>query len=319
MPPKITGEVLLERWRTFITEHKTAPTESGGVGHALARLTREKLAAGHLSRSEIAELNALKRSAGEDGRSKPSAIEEYHKRFRVKMKLLGQTRCGPSRITEEEAQADVDAVLTGTTPKEKLELIAALHQDPAAGSTSIKRPASVVNAAERKTAATPAAANPGLSVPGICQTAAGSSSASAGESSAHSPRKRMRQKSPAGEGASGKLALVVKRHWLNLILDGTKTWEIRGAACSVRGLIKLAQSGSGQLMGEARVVDSISFKDLDEFKNHPEVWKSGIPPEEMHIVKYRKIFAWVLEDAKRYNVPEPYTHHQGAITWVRLG
>ena len=63
MPPKITGKALLERWRTFIAEHKATPVESGGVGHALAMLTRQKLAAGHLSRSEIAELNRLKREA----------------------------------------------------------------------------------------------------------------------------------------------------------------------------------------------------------------------------------------------------------------
>ena len=113
-------------------------------------------------------------------------------------------------------------------------------------------------------------------------------------------------------------ALVIKRRWLNLILDRKKTWEIRGTPCNVRGLIKLAESGSSQLMGEARVVGCISFKDLDEFKNHPEVWKSGIPPEEMHMVKYRNIFAWVLEDAKRYTPSRPYTHPQGAVTWVRL-
>ena len=70
-------------------------------------------------------------------------------------------------------------------------------------------------------------------------------------------------------------------------------------------------------MGEARVVGCISFKDLDEFKSHPDVGKCGISPDEMHIIKYEKIFAWVLEDAKRYDVPEPYTHPQGAITWVR--
>ena len=63
MPPKITGKALLERWRTFIAEHKATPVESGAVGHALAVLTRQKLAAGHLSRSEIAELNRLKRAS----------------------------------------------------------------------------------------------------------------------------------------------------------------------------------------------------------------------------------------------------------------
>ena len=63
MPPKITGNEILERWRTFIAEHKTTPVESGGAGHALAIFTRQKLAAGHLSKSEIAELNRLKREA----------------------------------------------------------------------------------------------------------------------------------------------------------------------------------------------------------------------------------------------------------------
>ena len=121
------------------------------------------------------------------------------------------------------------------------------------------------------------------------------------------------------KSASGKVALVIKRRWLNLILDRKKTWEIRGTPCNVRGLIKLAESGSNQLMGEAKVVDSISFKDFEEFKNHPEVYKSGIPADEMHTVKYRKIFAWVVEDAKRYKVPVPYKHHQGAVTWVKIG
>jgi hypothetical protein len=63
MPPKLTGKALLERWRTFISEHKAAPVECGGAGHALAVITRQKLTAGHLSRSEIAELNRLKGDA----------------------------------------------------------------------------------------------------------------------------------------------------------------------------------------------------------------------------------------------------------------
>ena len=63
MPPKITGRAILERWRTFIAEHRAIPAERSGAGHALAVLTRQKLAAGHLSKSEIAELNRLKRNA----------------------------------------------------------------------------------------------------------------------------------------------------------------------------------------------------------------------------------------------------------------
>ena len=56
-------------------EHKTAPVESGGAGHALAECTRRKLAAGHLSRSEIAELNRLK---GEASRASSTNSDEAH-------------------------------------------------------------------------------------------------------------------------------------------------------------------------------------------------------------------------------------------------
>ena len=75
MPPKLTGKALLERWRTFIEEHKSAPTESGGAGLALARCTREKLAAGQLSKYEIAELNRLK---GEACRSSSTNSGDAH-------------------------------------------------------------------------------------------------------------------------------------------------------------------------------------------------------------------------------------------------
>ena len=75
MPPKITGKAILERWRTFIAEHKTIPVESGGAGHALAVFTRQKLAAGHFSRSEVAELNRLK---GEAARASSTNSGDAH-------------------------------------------------------------------------------------------------------------------------------------------------------------------------------------------------------------------------------------------------
>ena len=79
MPPKVTGTVLLERWRTFISEHKATPVENGGAGHTLAVATRQKLAAGHLSISEIAELNRLKDEASKasktnSGDTHPAAV-----------------------------------------------------------------------------------------------------------------------------------------------------------------------------------------------------------------------------------------------------
>ena len=114
----------------------------------------------------------------------------------------------------------------------------------------------------------------------------------------------------AGEASH---ALVIERYWLNLILNGRKTWEIRGKPTKLRCVISLAQSGSKHLFGEARVGDCLEI-DRADFPNHVE--KHFV--QDVRMVKYSHIFAWVLEDVKRYPKPRPYTHPQGAISLVKL-
>jgi hypothetical protein len=40
-------------------------------------------------------------------------------------------------------------------------------------------------------------------------------------------------------------ALVIRPYWIDLILKGKKTWEIRGSKTAIRGTITLIPSGSG--------------------------------------------------------------------------
>jgi hypothetical protein len=105
MPPKITGKALLERWRTFIAEHKTAPVESGGAGHALAVLTRQKLAAGHLSKSEIAQLKRLKgeasrASGANSGDAHPAAKKESNLESTLESNLESNPESNPMKFNE---------------------------------------------------------------------------------------------------------------------------------------------------------------------------------------------------------------------------
>merc|ERR1712146_119406 len=97
------------------------------------------------------------------------------------------------------------------------------------------------------------------------------------------------------------------------ILSGKKTWEIRGTTTKVRQVVRLAQSGSGMLVGEARAMDCLR---LDPASLHLHAEKHCI--KDLSIVTYRKVFAWVLQDATRYDQPKPYKHPQGVIMWVRL-
>merc|ERR1712139_511482 len=105
-----------------------------------------------------------------------------------------------------------------------------------------------------------------------------------------------------------------KTKWINQILSGRKTWEIRGTYTKKRRVIQLAESGTGKLVGEARLVDCIGPLSLEELSKYEEKHRIA----DLSIVKYAHIFAWVLQDATRHAEPKPYKHPMGAITWVRL-
>ena len=60
----------------------------------------------------------------------------------------------------------------------------------------------------------------------------------------------------SGVKRSSKVALVVKKQWLDKILSGEKDWEIRSSNASRRGWIHFAESrAGGRLLGRAQLVD----------------------------------------------------------------
>jgi len=125
-----------------------------------------------------------------------------------------------------------------------------------------------------------------------------------------------RQKKSAGARSglkrSAKFALVVKKHWLDKILAGEKTWEIRGSSTSRRGWIHLAQSkAGGTLVGRARLVKCIQ---LDKTAFFEHVHLHCVP--RLSMVPYKRVFAWVLEDVERFVQPFTYNHRQGAVIWA---
>ena len=117
------------------------------------------------------------------------------------------------------------------------------------------------------------------------------------------------------EGISG---LIIKSPWIGVILSGEKTWEIRGSQTQKRGWIALIKSGSKEIYGLCRIIDVIgplTSKELQEtFEKH------RIPPDEIKNdgLPYANTYAWVFRDALQFDVPIPYKHPVGAITWVNL-
>ena len=122
-----------------------------------------------------------------------------------------------------------------------------------------------------------------------------------------SVKKRAGERS--GVRRSAKSVLVVKRRWLDKILVGRKTWEIRGGPTAKRGWIHFAQSGfTGKVMGRARLVGChrVSRSSFEQKVRHHCV-------DSWDDVKYKKPYAWVLEDAERFERPFDYNHKRGAV------
>ena len=118
----------------------------------------------------------------------------------------------------------------------------------------------------------------------------------------------------SGLKRSAKHALVVKKRWLDKILDGEKDWEIRSSRTRHRGWVFFAQSkATGQLLGRARLVDCFELS-ADTFEAHAHrhcvaAWSS---------LTYKRAFAWVLEQAERFEKPFAYAHRLGAVVWVNV-
>ena len=108
-------------------------------------------------------------------------------------------------------------------------------------------------------------------------------------------------------------ALVIKKPWIDYILDGKKIWEIRGTKTKIRGRIALIQSGSGLVVGECDLVDCVALGEKTYRQN-----------QKLHCIEnveqlpYKKVYAWVIANAVRYLEPKPYQHPRGAIVWVNL-
>ena len=111
-------------------------------------------------------------------------------------------------------------------------------------------------------------------------------------------------------------ALLIRSPHIEKILDGKKTWEIRGSRTNVRGPIGLIRSRSGTVIGVCDVVDCLGPLTAEQFrKNAP---KAGMKPREARLGGYRKTFAWVLANPRYLKVPVPYQHPSGAVIWVTL-
>ena len=111
-------------------------------------------------------------------------------------------------------------------------------------------------------------------------------------------------------------ALLIRHPHIDSILQGKKTWEIRGAKTLVRETIGLIASGSGTVIGVCDLVDCLGPLTAELFRKNAE--KAGMRPRDAKLGYYRQTYAWVLEKPRLLERPVQYQHPLGAVIWVTL-
>lgn len=111
--------------------------------------------------------------------------------------------------------------------------------------------------------------------------------------------------------------LVVRDPWIGLILSGTKTWELRSRATRFRGRFGLIRSGSGLVLGEAKLVDVLGPFSGGDLAASDERHRAAAYVAR-NADRFPTLYAWVLEGALAWNEPVAYSHPRGAVVWVDL-
>ena len=107
-------------------------------------------------------------------------------------------------------------------------------------------------------------------------------------------------------------ATIIAEPWIDMILDGYKTWEIRSKNTPKRGLIGLIRKGSKTVVATAKISDVIKITPTIARANAKHM--GFTIKDALTCVGYN---AWVLEDVIPLRKPIPYVH-TSQVTWVTL-
>ena len=110
--------------------------------------------------------------------------------------------------------------------------------------------------------------------------------------------------------------LIIKKKWLDLILAGEKTMEIRGYDThKLDEPIYLLESGTHRVRGICKIGRSqlMTYKNWDKYKTAHCV---DIPFIELN-KRYHTAYGWELENVQSVEERLYYEHPKGAVIWVK--
>ncbi|POR41304.1 ASCH domain-containing protein [Methylobacterium sp. V23] len=111
--------------------------------------------------------------------------------------------------------------------------------------------------------------------------------------------------------------LLVRQPWAELILRGTKVWELRSHGTSLNGPIAIIPQGTGQIAG---IVDLVAVHPrLSPEELAASTQQHCVPLEQQaEVIAAGWLIPWEFARPHRLPYPVPYRHPLGAVIWVRL-
>jgi hypothetical protein len=111
--------------------------------------------------------------------------------------------------------------------------------------------------------------------------------------------------------------LIIRPPYIDYILSGRKTWEMRSTVIRMRETIALIRKGSKRIEGIVDLVDCLGPFTYDQMlanqSNHM-ISTSDLANPKFAMWNH----AWVLNNVRPLRNPVPYTHVSGQQQWVRL-
>jgi hypothetical protein len=111
--------------------------------------------------------------------------------------------------------------------------------------------------------------------------------------------------------------LIVDHPWIDKILDGTKTWEMRSRSAPCHNLFGLIAKGSGAVQGVARITEigtPLTQAEMIESFPYHQIPKYMILSGQASKWK----IPWKLANVRRLHKPVPYLVKSGPVVWVNL-
>jgi ASCH domain len=110
--------------------------------------------------------------------------------------------------------------------------------------------------------------------------------------------------------------LIIREPWIDMILSGEKTWEMRSSNTTFRGWFGLIRQGTGTVAGVAELLSVSGPLTVSELRANID--RHRVPAHAIRGDVSSWSHAWRLGRVLRLRSPVPYHHKRGAVRWVQF-